>query len=730
MTEAFPNKPACAARRGSVGAGGRVRILAVAVALAIFALAYLSPVQSGTADPAIALLASQALIDHQSLRLDPYVGRADLAYDLTTDYRVRRYDGAYYTQSLGVPVLSVPAVWLANRFGLDMLDQEAELATQNLLSALACTVLFAMLFVLCRHYLAPTASLVVAGVSTLGTSMISTGGTGLWNSDYSSIFVVAALLLIVARRDRRMSVGALVGLGALLVGAFFCRPSSAFLAVAVAVYLLGEHDRRIRIAAGVTLAAVGLAVALPAVVPLPWMAAHYSPARLRFSHPLGEGLYGVLASPSRGLLVFSPFLALVIAGAVLHAGALRRDRVFRLCVVWLVIHTLAVATNEGKWWGGHSFGPRMMIDVLPAFVVLTCLVWRQMAGTAGIRRTAAAAAYLVLGAAAILVHTGQGLFNPATRAWNVTPDVDRDPALALDWRYPQFLASPAMLEARLDDYERRSAQLRRGSLPTYVPGTAIPYDSAAVVFTHWYAPERDWRWTRGDHSDITVRLPDLDADRQYVLQVRAGSLLEQQVRVQVNGVSTATFEVDGFQPTWHVVVVPREVLQSSAENVVRLRVSDPGPTADDPRSLGVALRELRLAALSADRPEIGFRDDPYFGPGFSSAESGWRWTDGASASLFLPVGAVPEEAERVLQVAATGYASQRVGLTVNGVAVAPEMTVGGDIGTIEWHLPAGVLVPNSVNRLEFQLPDAVAPPGDSRRLGLALVSVALARPAR
>lgn len=697
------------------------------MALAVFALAYFSPVHTEMADPAVALLASQALLDHQSLRLDPYVGRNDLAYDLETDYRVRRYAGAYYAQSLGVPLVSLPAVWLANRAGFDMLDQRAEFTTQNVLSALACAVLFLLLLALCRRYLEPTASLVVAGASMFGTSMISTGATGLWNSDYSLIFITASLLLIVARQDRGLSAYARTGLGALLVAAFFCRPSSAFFALAVLVYLLGEPRRQVRIAAAAALAAIGVAVALPGVVPLPWMAAHYSPARLRFSYPVGEGLYGVLASPSRGLFVFSPFLALVVAGAIRYFGALRGDRVFRLCVIWVAIHTLAVATNEGKWWGGHSYGPRMMIDVLPAFVVVTCLVWREVERVAPRgRRRGLATAYVVLAVAAIAVHTGQGLFNQATREWNVAPDVDRDPTLALDWRYPQFLASPAMLEARLDDYERRIAERRRASLPTYAFGAAIPHDSGAVAFTHWYDAEPDWRWTRGDHAEVTVRLPGTESSGLYVVQLSAGSLRPQQVAVAVNDVPVGVLEVDGFAPNWYLAVVPSEALHSFAANTFRLQVSAPFSTANDPRRLGLALRELRLAALSSDFPVIAYDADPYFGPGFSTAEQGWRWTDGTSALLSLPLGTVAEDAEHVLTVRARAYGEQRVGLSVNGVAVAPTRTVGGEVGAIEWRLPAGLLAPNRINRLELQLPDATSPPGDSRKLGLAVVSVTVA----
>jgi hypothetical protein len=205
---------------------GRTTAAVFVAATLVFGLAYYSPVETVDADPAVALISSQALIEHRTLRIDPYRGRSELAYELDLDYRIRYTDGAYYPNSLGVPILSVPAVWLANRMGLHMLDQTAEFTTQNFLSALSCAVLFVLLFRLCCMYLGGTASLTIAVVSMLGTSLMSTGATGLWNSDYSLIFVSLALLHLVRRQHSGVSRSSILYLGALLAVGFLCRPST------------------------------------------------------------------------------------------------------------------------------------------------------------------------------------------------------------------------------------------------------------------------------------------------------------------------------------------------------------------------------------------------------------------------------------------------------------------------------------------------------------------------
>lgn len=707
--------------------GGRTIAEVIVSAILVFGLAYYSPVESVDADPAVALIASQALIEHHTLRLDPYRGRSELVYDLASDYRVRHFGGASYPNSLGVPILSVPAVWLANRMGLDMLDQRAEFATQNLLSALSCTLLFVLLFRMCCMYLGGGASLTIAVVSMLGTSLMSTGATGLWNSDYSLIFVSLALLHLIGRQHGGVSRSSLLYLGALVAVGFLCRPSTGIFGLAVLVYLLGEQDRRIVLSAAVALLAVGLAVAIPSLVPLPLIAGHYSPARLRFVNPLGMGLYGVLLSPSRGLFVFSPFLGVVAAGNVRYFRLLRRDRIFWLCTVWIVAHTLAVAMNQGKWWGGHSFGPRMLVDLMPAFVVLTCLVWQQVERSEPLKiRRLAMAAYLPLAMIAVATHTGQGLFNPATRLWNLSPDIDRDPELALDWRYPQFMASERLLEARWDDYERREVEDRRGRLNPYALGTPIPFDSAEVIFVHWYGPEDGWRWTRGDGASVLLRLPRIDPRRLHLLEILAGSMGTQRVGVHVNGVPVSEFNLTGFDPAWRLVAVPGSLLRSRAENTLELRVSDPSSTANDSRRLGVSLRQLRLAPLPTDFLEVTYADDPFFGDGFSEAEGGWRWTDGTQARLHYPVGSVIAESEYVLTIRARALGEQRIDLNLNGVSIGSTVVAGVELTSITQRFPGTLLLADQINRVELTLPDATTPPGETRRMALALVSFSIA----
>ncbi len=708
-------------------------------AAVVFCLALWSPIETVDSDPAVALLGAQALLDHGSLRLDPYADRDGLAYYLRNDYRIRGHAerGAFYPNSLGVPIVSVPAVWVANQFGWHMLDQDAEFATQNVLSALGCAAVFLLLYLIGCVYLKAGQSLGLAAVCTFGTTVMSTGATGLWNTNVALVFTSLAVLH-AARRFARGAEVRLFYVGTLLVTAFVVRPSTAVFAIACLVSLASGSNRRTAVAARVTLVVTALLVVLPLDTLWPWMAGHYSPARARQFHgPLGLGLYGVLASPSRGLLVFSPFVALIGVGTAWHGARLWRDPLARLCVTWILPTTAMAAMVAGKWWGGYSFGPRLLSDVIPAFVVLACLVWKEITrrGPDGrIGRRAAAALFWVLGGVAVAIHSGQGLFNPAAQQWNRMPDIDSDPGLALDWRFPQFLATAARLDARLDALDASDAE-PMGALPARPLGTPVRFDADDVAFSGWYPIEAGWRWSRGTGATIRLRLDHEGAHRSglHLLEVVAGARQRQRVRVAVNGVTVGAVDLDGFEPVRHLFMVPAVALEPREDTVVDFAISSPGPEGADARQLGLAFRALQWRHAPVEGLTVRFDDDVFFREGFSAAEEGWRWTDGELARIAYPVagpgpGNTAAGGNYELELLAGANGRQRIEVAINGRPVGEAFMAGFEATRVSLPVPAAFVTPNGLNTVTLAVPDAAPVAPDPRRLGLAVVSVAL-RPA-
>jgi hypothetical protein len=133
-----------------------------------------------------------------------------------------------------------------------------------------------------------------------------------------------------------------------------------------------------------------------------------------FAHDIRSGLAGLLVSPTRGLLVFSPFLAF-LALAWRHWPRQRADATLAVAIVaGVVVQILLYALTD--WRTGVAFGPRFMTDLLPL------LVWLLVPVVAALRiagrvvfvtAVAAAIAIEAIGAFTYDGYTDRRIFAPA-----------------------------------------------------------------------------------------------------------------------------------------------------------------------------------------------------------------------------------------------------------------------------------------------------------------------------
>ena len=77
-----------------------------------------------------------------------------------------------------------------------------------------------------------------------------------------------------------------------------------------------------------------------------------------------DALLGNLISPSRGIFVYSPVLVLAISGFAL-AIKIREGRALHLAFGLIVVMHWIAVSHFNMWWAGHSFGPRIMTNVVP-----------------------------------------------------------------------------------------------------------------------------------------------------------------------------------------------------------------------------------------------------------------------------------------------------------------------------------------------------------------------------
>lgn len=229
----------------------------------------------------------------------------------------------------------------------------------SLFTAIAAAVLFVIVGRSHPHVEAAW----TAALFALGTSMWSTS-QALWQHPAAVLALCVALLFFsLAGQDPAWAGRAGLPLAVAAAARHADVALVAVLVVAIAIRWPRQVPRVI---------AWGAPVAL-AVVAYQWLyfgspLAHgFSGSGARFSAPWGEGHLGLLASPAKGLLVFTPVVGVAAVGLV---SAFRKgDRWWALTMASATLAHWALVGRWSEWHGGESWGPRMMTDVLPLLFV-------------------------------------------------------------------------------------------------------------------------------------------------------------------------------------------------------------------------------------------------------------------------------------------------------------------------------------------------------------------------
>ncbi len=247
----------------------------------------------------------------------------------------------------------------------------AKLEASLLVSACA-----AMLFLIAARRTTRRRALIVAFVYGLGTCAWAISSQNIWQQTVNQFLLTAGAFFLLGNVDRR-SVAALSGLA--LGAATACRATGAVMLVAAFAHLFVYHRKS------------ALAFFLGSL-PVPFLIAvynwYYFGSPLVFAQelvghviaqektgspalwqtPLLTGVTGLLTSPSRGLLVFSPVLLPAFYGAY-RASRDPAYRAFRPLIASALV-TMVLQCKWFDWWGGWAYGYRPWLDAVPYLTLL------------------------------------------------------------------------------------------------------------------------------------------------------------------------------------------------------------------------------------------------------------------------------------------------------------------------------------------------------------------------
>ena len=334
-----------------------------------------------------------------------------------------------------VAPLYLPAVIWLNAHGWEQpqIDRVAELMEKISASFLASVASVLMFLVLRRESIRWSLPLALAFAFGTNTWMISS--QALWQHGTGELLIALALLLAIGRASPWRT--ALLGSVCVLMAAN--RPPDALIAGAIVLFIIWSRRRN-----ALWLLAGG-AVPLAALLTynlyfIGNIVGGYALAKVplnQFFHLSWSGMAGLLISPARGLLVFTPFLVFVPVGLMQRLRT-PGSRGLAIALSLAVIFQFLLY-SQADWRGGVSWGPRWLTDLLPILIWLLApapLVLRSRARGLLILAMAASVVVQMIGAFWYTKASDERIFagDPASMrgAWN-----PRSVPFLLELRHPR-----------------------------------------------------------------------------------------------------------------------------------------------------------------------------------------------------------------------------------------------------------------------------------------------------
>jgi hypothetical protein len=282
------------------------------------------------------------------------------------------------------------------------------------------------------------------------------------------------------------------------------------------------------------------------------------------------------------LLVYVPIIIFILFLLIRFRHYVRFKRMVVVSVFVVTAHLLLVssfANRWGDWWGGASFGPRYLADLVPWFSALAIvgldgmLHWRrQHAAPRSTQWKLMWATGAVLLALSVMINA-RGALSQETWRWTQPINDRQMRALLWDWRHPQFLAGLQRPAPLVD-------------VPLVGPGSRVEFDTPEAEKFLWYGwsgAEEGFRWSDGKEAAIVFGLNHVE---ELTLNLRAsvftgGKPAKPTVGMALNGNPLPVIEFNSSAVETYQIGLPKSLL--AGQHVLTISM----PDAATPRSAGL-----------------------------------------------------------------------------------------------------------------------------------------------
>lgn len=318
-----------------------------------------------------------AILEDRALCLDMFAGYFEsLSFN---PYMVVLQDGHYFSfYPIVIPVLLTPLYLIpylllnSLHYQMNMLNTSFYLVVfilEKIFASLIATSSVVLCFMAWRQLMRKEIAYLCTAIFALATNTWSTSAQALWQQGMAELLMSMLIYLVVVNEKNRLN-RRIVCMGVLSGLFIFNRPSDSLLLLPLFIYVMSLSAKEIVCYAGPMLGS-----GLPFLI---YNAHHFKNAFGGYGGLLSEftlspttfvNMSGLLFSPSRGLLVYSPILILSVFGygkiADVESQRLRR---FFYVAGFSILLQIGVYGCFRVWWGGYSYGPRFLVSILPLLV--------------------------------------------------------------------------------------------------------------------------------------------------------------------------------------------------------------------------------------------------------------------------------------------------------------------------------------------------------------------------
>jgi hypothetical protein len=267
-----------------------------------------------------------------------------------------------------------------NNFDFDSLLLIAKILSSFFVSLSAVFLFLSALRLSNRHV-----ALFATAAYALGSSVFAISSQGLWQHTPASLFVALGLFLLVHSGEKKW----LAGLASFSFSlAFLVRHQLFIIWFIFLLYVFFRHRKSF---------IHYLCLAYPSIIFMIAYNFYYFDSMIAFpqievsghlaefktgssdvwSTPVLTGLSGLLISPSRGLLLFSPvfifsFIGMFMVFFRLRIQKLKTDEnnILYVSIALISIAYILLMSKWYDWWGGWGFAYRPIVDVMPLLSLL------------------------------------------------------------------------------------------------------------------------------------------------------------------------------------------------------------------------------------------------------------------------------------------------------------------------------------------------------------------------